>query len=112
MTSIRRERVFEVFDGFALDREDVEPTRHVAALGLQQPQLGGANEAAAFDADDGLGGRAMSIVLARAHFDEHDGLTVIADEIDLAAATTPVAVEDSVTLALKELSRARLGVCA
>ncbi len=102
-----------MLDGVARDeREDVEATRNVAALGLQQPQLGGANQAAALDADDGLGGRAMSIVLARAHLDEHDGAVVIADEIELAAATTPVAVEDSVTLALKELSRARFGLCA
>ena len=92
------------------DRHDVEAARALRLPFDVHVDLRRAHEAAALQIDDGLERRAVAGVGARAHLDEDERAGAVeADEIDLAAATGPVAVDDAIAFALEEFGRARLG---
>lgn len=89
----------------AVDRDNVETARTPREPLAGEKIEGNAGHAATLEASDGLAAGAEVVPIPRLHFDEHNGLAVARDNIDLATAPAVATGKNSVPSSLELATR-------
>ena len=106
-SSARIERVANPLDAtLRLDQKRVESTG-VFLTAARKIGIRSGGQAAALGGADALDGPTVRSARARAHLDEYQRLALTRDEIDLAEAAVPIALDDLQAAGTQEFGRAR-----
>ena len=110
--SARSNRVFDVrktLQGTGVVQrhgDEVDAPERIRQVGpCLEVVLSRSQESIDFAWQDGLLGGSQTVTMTSLHFDEDERLTLTHNEIELAAATTPVRGDEAITVALEVASR-------